>query len=48
MSLHMDCKKCGKYLGGIWPEGLTEEEIDDFFRINAQSVCDYKKCPYRS
>ncbi len=41
----MDCPKCGKYLGGIWPmEDATKEEndkmFDSFFGGSAKSQCD--------
>ena len=53
MSLHWSCKKCGKHLGGIWPnENATKEEneklFDGFFSATASSVCeDYDKCSWK-
>ena len=52
MSLHIDCAKCGKYLGGIslsddTPLEAAAKTYDDFFTVMANSVCETKNiCPY--
>ena len=55
MSLHLSCKKCGKFLGGIWPDETKSYEwnkeniFDPFFTANAKALCDnFKECPYGS
>ena len=53
MSLHRDCEKCGKYLGGIWPCETESAEwnkthiFDPFFKGSAKSACDnWETCEY--
>ena len=50
MSLHLDCMKCGKYLGGVsLVDGLSEEKqkemYDMFFK---QPNCPEEECPYKN
>lgn len=51
MSLHWDCEKCGKYLGGIWPDETKDYEwnkenvYDPFFK---QPNCEQgSECPHK-
>ena len=52
MSLHITCKKCGEWLGGIWPnEGKgydwNRDNIYKPFFMTAAADCEEEGCGYK-